>query len=43
MNHNTPNTGHRIFILTEDRTYLNPRVPCVVIILHVREHPYSQF
>jgi hypothetical protein len=40
MNHNTPmNTGRRVFILTEARTFINPHVPCVAIDLHIREHP----
>jgi hypothetical protein len=43
MNHNTPtNTGRGGFILTGAQTCLIPRVPCVAIVLHIYEHPYSQ-
>jgi hypothetical protein len=31
-----------VFLLTEAWTCLNPCIPCVIIILHICEHTYSQ-
>jgi hypothetical protein len=37
------NTTRRVVIVTKAQIYLNPRVPCVVIVLYIREHPYSRY
>jgi hypothetical protein len=40
MNDNTPtHIGHRVFILMEARTYMNPRVPCVSLFFASVSNP----